>query len=157
MWAILIIVNTVRPADCGVDRLKYTKDTRSHNKDRDDLVTVSRQRRDVIDRGTEDYLTRYGYLPESFLQAGSLRTLQQLEDAVRNLQGFAGLRMTGKIDTETRELMGRPRCGVQDVSAGFRNKRSVRVKRYNLQGQRWSHNNITWSLRQEPQNSYLSR
>ena len=41
------------------------------------------------------------------------------------------------------------RCGVPDVShAGYRNKRDadgaplVRVKRYNLQGERWPRNNL---------------
>ena len=83
--------------------------------------------------------------------------LQQLTDAIRNLQGFAGIRMTGEIDEKTKELIHKKRCGVQDVSLGFRNKRSTRVKRYNLQGQRWSHRNLTWSLRRTPRTMYVSR
>ena len=78
----------------------------------------------------------------------------------RNLQGFAGLNMTGNIDNETRKLIHKRRCGVQDVSLGFRNRRSVsnlRVKRYNLQGQRWSHTNLTWSIRGIPQSVRLAR
>ena len=116
-----------------------------------------RARRDIIDADVESYLTKFGYLPQSDLETGMLRTLEQLEDAVRNLQGFAGINMTGKIDHQTKTLIQKKRCGVQDVSIGFRNKRSLRVKRYNLQGQRWSHNNLTWSLRRPPQNGYLSR
>jgi len=116
-----------------------------------------RSRRDIIDKEVEDYLTKFGYLPQSDLETGNLRTLTQLEDAVRNLQGFAGINMTGKIDQQTKRLIHQKRCGVQDVSIGFRNKRSLRVKRYNLQGQRWSHNNLTWSLRQPPQSGYISR
>ena len=116
-----------------------------------------RARRDIIDKEVEDYLTKFGYLPQSDLETGNLRTLTQLEDAVRNLQGFAGINMTGKIDQQTKRLIHQKRCGVQDVSIGFRNKRSLRVKRYNLQGQRWSHNNLTWSLRQPPQSGYISR
>ena len=76
------------------------------------------------------------------------------------MQGFAGINMTGKIDRETRRLISARRCGVQDVSLGYRNRRSIsslRVKRYNLQGQRWSHNNLTWSVRGIPQSVYLSR
>ena len=116
-----------------------------------------RSRRDIIDKEVEDYLTKFGYLPQSDLETGNLRTLTQLEDAVRNLQGFAGINMTGKIDQQTKRLIHQKRCGVQDVSIGFRNKRSLRVKRYNLQGQRWSHNNLTWSLRQPHPSGYISR
>jgi len=116
-----------------------------------------RERRGTIDRDVEDYLTRFGYLPQSDLETGMLRTIEQLEDAVRNLQGFAGLNMTGKIDSETKKLILKKRCGVQDVSTGFRNRRSIRVKRYNLQGQRWSHHNLTWSLKHPPQTRRISR
>jgi len=116
-----------------------------------------RMRRDTIDKDVEDYLTKFGYLPQSDLETGMLRTLEQLEDAVRNLQGFAGINMTGKIDQQTKTLIHKKRCGVQDVSIGFRNKRSLRVKRYNLQGQRWSHNNLTWSLMRPPRSGYISR
>ena len=75
--------------------------------------------------------------------------------------------MTGEIDGETRNLLQKARCGVQDVSRGFRNKRSpsspsssplsVRVRRYSLQGQRWSHSNLTWSVRSIPGSVRLSR
>merc|ERR1712109_49876 len=105
-----------------------------------------------VDSRVEAYLTKFGYLPQSDLETGNLRSVKQLEDAVRNLQGFAGLQMTGKVDPETRQLLIAPRCGVQDVSLGYRNRRSIRVKRYNLQGQRWSHTNLTWSLRSTPTN-----
>ena len=51
----------------------------------------------------------------------------------------------------------RPRCGVPDISqVGYRNRRGIkhgddsrisRVRRYNIQGERWPTSNITWSLR----------
>jgi hypothetical protein len=103
--------------------------------------------RRAIDRRVEDYLTRFGYLPQSDLETGALRSIDQLQDAVRNLQGFAGLELTGQVDGPTRELLASARCGVQDVSLGYRNRRAVRVRRYNLQGQRWGRANLTWSLR----------
>ena len=114
-------------------------------------------KREVINKEIEDYLTRFGYLPQSDLETGALRTMQQLTDAIRNLQGFAGINMTGEIDEQTKKLMKQKRCGVQDVSLGFRNKRSIRVKRYNLQGQRWSHTNLTWSLRRTPRERHVTR
>ena len=116
-----------------------------------------RRKRDIINKDIEDYLTRFGYLPQSDIETGALRTIQQLKDAVRNLQGFAGLNMTGDIDEDTRRLIRKKRCGVQDVSLGFRNKRAIRVKRYNIQGQRWSHSNLTWSLRRLPRNLHVTR
>jgi len=123
----------------------------------DGRLIGQRHKRDVINKEMEDYLTRFGYLPQSDLETGALRTIQQLKDAIRNLQGFAGINMTGEIDDQTRRLIQQKRCGVQDVSLGFRNKRSIRVKRYNLQGQRWSHSNLTWSLRRTPRSRHVTR
>lgn len=121
------------------------------------VATTGHTHTDIIGKEVEHYLTRFGYLPQSDLETGMLRTVEQLEDAIRNLQGFAGINMTGKIDQQTKGLIVKKRCGVQDVSLGFRNRRSLRVKRYNLQGQRWSHNNLTWALRRPPQSGYVSR
>ena len=121
------------------------------------LFFVNIESREAINKEMEDYLTRFGYLPQSDLETGALRTMQQLEDAIRNLQGFAGINMTGVLDARTKQLIGQERCGVQDVSLGYRNKRSIRVKRYNLQGQRWSHTNLTWSLRSLPRDNYVTR
>ena len=121
------------------------------------LLFVNIEPREAINKEMEDYLTRFGYLPQSDLETGALRTMQQLEDAIRNLQGFAGINMTGVIDARTKQLIGQKRCGVQDVSLGYRNKRSIRVKRYNLQGQRWSHTNLTWSLRSLPRDNHVTR
>jgi len=45
---------------------------------------VVRAGRSVIDKSVEDYLTQFGYLPQSDLETGALRTLSQLEDAVRH-------------------------------------------------------------------------
>ena len=100
------------------------------------------------------YLTQFGYLPQSETEAQL--TESQLTNAVRNLQFTAGLNVTGVLDPVTKDLLARPRCGVPDVSnSGYRNKRSAaaarrRVKRYNLQGERWPRTNLTWSLRRGP-------
>ena len=79
-----------------------------------------------------------------------LRTKEQFVEALKNLQFFGGLQSTGELDDATVELISKPRCGVQDVSPGFRTKREarvqLRVKRYSLQGQRWSRTSLTWSL-----------
>ena len=36
----------------------------------------NRAKRDVINKEMEDYLTRFGYLPQSDLETGALRTMQ---------------------------------------------------------------------------------
>ena len=68
------------------------------------------------DKTLEDYLTTFGYLPQSSLEVGAMRTEQQLKDAVKNLQFFAGLNVTGNLDKDTLDLLKEPRCGVPDVS-----------------------------------------
>merc|ERR1719322_959299 len=110
---------------------------------------------------TVDYLMQFGYLPQSETEAQL--TEDQLRNAVRNLQFFGRLNVTGRVDHATANLMSRPRCGVPDVShAGYRNKRDadgaplVRVKRYNLQGERWPRNNLTWNLRRGPSHARMS-
>ncbi len=105
----------------------------SERGDDEDAATISSE--------LVSYLSRFGYLPSSEHLEGALMTEQQVRDALRNLQFFAGLESTGRLDARTAELLARPRCGVPDVAhEGYRNKR------YALQGQRWSRTNLTWSL-----------
>jgi uncharacterized protein (DUF924 family) len=60
---------------------------------------------DNYDKNLEDYLTQFGYLPTS--SANSMRSQNQLANAVKNLQFFAGLNVTGLIDGATIDLMAR--------------------------------------------------
>ena len=74
--------------------------------------------------------------------------------------------MTGKLDKETVELMGTPRCGVQDVleeqlvdeqeilDVGDKQEENVtssyfpaRRKRYALQGSRWRTKSLTYKVK----------
>ena len=70
----------------------------------------------MYDSKLEKYLTNFGYLPQSDFDIGAMRTQQQLKDAVKNLQFFAGIDVTGTIDKNTLELIKKPRCGVPDVT-----------------------------------------
>ena len=70
----------------------------------------------TYDNNLEEYLTNFGYLPQSSLETGAMRTEQQFRDAVKNLQFFAGINVTGEVDTDTKELIKKPRCGVSDVT-----------------------------------------
>uniref|UniRef100_T1J720 Peptidase metallopeptidase domain-containing protein n=1 Tax=Strigamia maritima TaxID=126957 RepID=T1J720_STRMM len=91
--------------------------------------------------GAVDFLTKYGYLPPTDLNAGNLRTEEQLKDAIRAMQRYAGISETGVVDERTINIMSRRRCGVPDVVGT-----SDRVRRYALQGGKWDHLDLTWSI-----------
>lgn len=109
-----------------------------------------------------NYLMEFGYLPKSDIETGNLRTEDQLKDAIRNLQRFGNIPETGEIDNSTRKLILRPRCGVPDKmdaqdfspdnlggSKWYRDnggRRRRRPKRFVLQGAKWDHTDLTWSL-----------
>jgi len=102
----------------------------------------NRLKRDIIGNTEVNYLIKFGYLPQSTLETGALVTGNQFSNAISNLQKFGGLEITGELDPDTIRLMSAKRCGVHDVSSGFRNRR----RRYALQGEHWTRNNLTWSL-----------
>ncbi|XP_053670852.1 matrix metalloproteinase-14-like [Anopheles nili] len=110
-----------------------------------------------FDDATLQYLMSFGYLEKSNIETGNLRTIDELESAVRNLQLFGGLKPTGTIDKETYELMKKPRCGAPDLSGSrdflpsddARLARMVdtvlhRSRRYIIQGQKWQNGIVTW-------------
>ncbi|EAT48174.1 AAEL000790-PA, partial [Aedes aegypti] len=101
-----------------------------------------------------NYLMEFGYLPKSNIETGNLRTMEQLQEAVRLFQNFANLDPTGKIDQDTLELMRMPRCGAPDLpsSRDFMPSNSLspiqfqhrRHRRFVIQGQKWEHPIVTW-------------
>uniref|UniRef100_A0A4Y0BI06 ZnMc domain-containing protein n=2 Tax=Anopheles funestus TaxID=62324 RepID=A0A4Y0BI06_ANOFN len=104
------------------------------------------------DDEVQSYLMRYGYLEKSNIETGNLRTIDELESAVRMLQSYGGLNPTGTIDDDTLELMQKPRCGAPDVSDSLDFLPSIsirvrpRIRRYIIQGQKWQNPIVTWSL-----------
>ena len=57
---------------------------KSHiNQHRGEYKEYKRDKRNVVNKEIEDYLTRFGYLPQSDLETGALRTMKQLKDAIR--------------------------------------------------------------------------
>lgn len=90
----------------------------------------------------------FGYLPKSNLETGNLRDGSQLRDAIRSLQRYGNIPATGHIDERTRLLLASPRCGVPDfdLNSDFksRNFEHRRSKRFVIQGQKWSSENVTW-------------
>ena len=59
----------------------------------------------LFDKTLEEYLTQFGYLAPS--NALSLRSHDHMMNAVKNLQFYAGLNITGVIDDDTVDLITR--------------------------------------------------
>ncbi|XP_026469577.1 matrix metalloproteinase-2-like [Ctenocephalides felis] len=85
----------------------------------------------------QNYLAKFGYLPQSAIETGNLRSEEQLRDAIRSLQEFGNIPVTGEVDDATIELLHKKRCGVKDKLKG-------RFKRFVLQGQKWPNASLTW-------------
>ena len=77
---------------------------------------------------------KYGYLDSSKAsdpaKSAPLISTDGLKTYIEEFQAFANLTITGELDAQTVEMMGRPRCGVKDI-VGHGAKRE---KRYALQG-----------------------
>ncbi|KAM4698724.1 LOW QUALITY PROTEIN: matrix metalloproteinase-25 [Rhinophrynus dorsalis] len=91
-----------------------------------------------------DWLTRYGYLPPDPYSAQQ-QTLEGLREAVRTMQRFAGLRVTGDLDDETVSMMQKPRCSLPDVIQRP-NMYSHRRRRFALSGTVWDKLELTWRI-----------
>ncbi|GAA6218487.1 collagenase 3-like [Lates japonicus] len=66
----------------------------------------------------QDYLSQFfsdvGVSPPNSVWRSSL---DSFEDTLRKMQEYFGLEVTGQLDSNTMEVMGRPRCGFTDVSS----------------------------------------
>lgn len=85
----------------------------------------------------------FGYLPFSNSETGNLRTEEQLTEAIKTLQQFGNIPVTGVIDQATNDLLRAPRCGLPDWPMTY-SQTQHRKKRFTLQGQTWPHTNLTW-------------
>ncbi|XP_048868879.1 matrix metalloproteinase-25-like [Brienomyrus brachyistius] len=104
---------------------------------------------DQYTRGV-DWLSRYGYLPPPDPHTGMLQTMDEIKNALKEMQSFAGLNATGILDADTLHLMSTPRCSLPDIMRAEDKLRKRRRKRYVLSGSRWHKTDITWSLNSYP-------
>ncbi|KAK2876886.1 hypothetical protein Q8A67_020982 [Cirrhinus molitorella] len=105
---------------------------------------------DQYSRGV-DWLSRYGYLPPPDPRTGKLQSKEGIERAIKEMQRFAGLKDTGKLDKDTLKLMNTPRCSLPDIigSEDMLKKRR-RKRRYATTGLRWKKSDLTWSIQNYP-------
>uniref|UniRef100_A0A8C4EDW2 Peptidase metallopeptidase domain-containing protein n=1 Tax=Dicentrarchus labrax TaxID=13489 RepID=A0A8C4EDW2_DICLA len=64
----------------------------------------------------QGYLRRfYNLNPRGRVSGRRIRSTSTLEESIREMQNFFGLRETGRLDPNTLDVMREPRCGVPDV------------------------------------------
>ncbi|XP_055384621.1 matrix metalloproteinase-2-like [Condylostylus longicornis] len=94
----------------------------------------------------------FGYLPKSDIETGNLRTEEQFRNAIKDLQKYAHIPVTGNLDDRTKDLLKRPRCGLPDKADTLdfspdnleKSDNRRRRKRYVVQGAKWDHLDLTW-------------
>ncbi|GBP77743.1 Matrix metalloproteinase-16 [Eumeta japonica] len=96
------------------------------------------------------YLEKFGYLKVGRPEMANLvhgDSVQELEDdfriAIKTLQEFGGIEVTGEIDEATKELLKKKRCGRPDREVDLED--GHRKKRFAVQGEKWKHTNLSWS------------
>lgn len=109
-----------------------------------------RGKRDIIDDKVQRYMMKYGYLPASDMETGNLRTERQLREAIKTMQRFGHIPITGELDEATRKLLRTPRCSLPDVLPGEGDDLRRRVRRFVKQGKKWDKFNLTWGVRKYP-------
>ncbi|XP_066504725.1 matrix metalloproteinase-15 [Hoplias malabaricus] len=93
----------------------------------------------------ESWLRTYGYMSQASRQMSTMLSSQILSSAIKDMQRFYGLEVTGHMDAATEKAMKRPRCGVPDrfeESSGG----SVRRKRFAVTGHKWDKVKLTYSI-----------
>uniref|UniRef100_A0A671N8C9 Matrix metalloproteinase-15-like n=1 Tax=Sinocyclocheilus anshuiensis TaxID=1608454 RepID=A0A671N8C9_9TELE len=93
----------------------------------------------------KSWLRTYGYLSQASRQMSTMQSAQILSNAVKDMQRFYGLEVTGHMDLATLNAMKRPRCGVPDHFEES-TERGTRRKRYALTGHKWDQDKLTYSI-----------
>lgn len=93
----------------------------------------------------ESWLRMYGYLSQASRQMSTMQSAQILSSAIKDMQRFYGLEVTGHMDLVTLNAMKRPRCGVPDRFEESA-EGGTRRKRYALTGHKWDQDKLTYSI-----------
>ncbi|CAK9796004.1 Matrix metalloproteinase-2 [Anthophora quadrimaculata] len=62
-----------------------------------------------------NFMEKFGYLEGGNADSAALHTENAITEAVKTLQKFGNILITGQLDNATLELMASPRCGVPDI------------------------------------------
>uniref|UniRef100_A0A0R3RNB7 PG_binding_1 domain-containing protein n=1 Tax=Elaeophora elaphi TaxID=1147741 RepID=A0A0R3RNB7_9BILA len=98
-----------------------------------------------------EYLQDFGYLPKPAHEVAAMLSETMIEEAIRELQLYGNIPVTGKMDAATRELMSRKRCGLSDrpIQGALQQRRRRRrqhQKRFALMGPKWTKQIVTYRL-----------
>ncbi|XP_067916293.1 matrix metalloproteinase-17-like [Heterodontus francisci] len=97
------------------------------------------------------WLTRYGYLPPQDTVTGKLQTWDTVINAIRSMQRFGGIEVTGAVDEATLNLTQTPRCSIPDVfpvQSGRRRRNPENI---------WKKKHISWKIQSYPSDPSLDR
>nr|XP_012423402.1 PREDICTED: interstitial collagenase-like [Odobenus rosmarus divergens] len=84
----------------------------------------------------QKYLENYYNLKSDGKQIVRQRNSSLVTEKLKKMQEFFGLKVTGKIDADTLNLMRQPRCGVPDIAQYVLTDRTLR----------WEHTHLTYRI-----------
>jgi len=89
------------------------------------------------------YLEQFGYL-DATKNANTAAALDPnaFKKAIKDFQEFAGLTVTGQLDSNTLEMMNKPRCGFKDTTG---------TAEFNLRGGKWRKKRLTYRVTKYPE------
>ncbi|XP_017757711.1 PREDICTED: matrix metalloproteinase-24-like isoform X2 [Eufriesea mexicana] len=89
-------------------------------------------------------MKKYGYLESGTADSDAWYKESAITDAVKTLQEFGNIPVTGQLDNATLELMASPRCGIPDIVR--RKEDPQRKKRHTVKTQNRKKRDITYFI-----------